>query len=182
MRASISSLIMKMFGWKYIGEVPEVKKAVIIAVPHTSNWDFVWGKLAFLSHNVKTTILMKKELYVFPLKFLLKSWGVIPVDRSKKGNMTDQLAEEFSKRESLYISIAPEGSRSLRPEWKRGFYFIALKAKVPIYLAEINYENKTLTCGEPFYPTGNVDEDMKIIKSNYENSKPKHPEKFFTGL
>jgi 1-acyl-sn-glycerol-3-phosphate acyltransferase len=64
-------------------------------------------------------------LYVFPLKFLLKSWGVIPVDRSKKGNMTDQLAEEFSKRESLYISIAPEGSLSLRPEWKRGFYFIA---------------------------------------------------------
>jgi len=182
MRASISRLIMRMFGWKYIGEIPEVKKAVIIAVPHTSNWDFVWGKLAFLSHNVKTTILMKKELYIFPLKYLLKSWGVIPVDRSKKGNMTDQLAEEFSKRESLYISIAPEGSRRLRPEWKKGFYFIALKANVPIYLAEINYEDKTLTCGEPFYPTGNVDEDMKVIKSNYINSKPKHPEKFSTGL
>ncbi len=173
---------MKMFGWNFIGEVPEVKKAVIIAVPHTSNWDFVWGKLAFLSHNVKTTILMKKELYVFPLKYLLKSWGVIPVDRSKKGNMTDQLAEEFSKRDSLYISIAPEGSRSMRSDWKKGFYFIALKANVPIYLAEINYENKTLSCGEPFYPTGNVEEDLKKIKGNYTNSKPKHPERFSTGL
>jgi 1-acyl-sn-glycerol-3-phosphate acyltransferase len=182
MKAALSRLIMKMFGWKYIGDVPNIKKAVIIAVPHTSNWDFVWGKLAFLSHNVKTTILMKKELYVFPLKYLLKSWGVIPVDRSKKGNMTDDLANEFSKRDSLYISIAPEGSRSLRTEWKRGFYFIALKAQVPIYLAEINYEDKTLTCGEPFFPTGNVDEDMITIKTNYLNCKPKHPENFSTGL
>lgn len=182
MRAKISILILKLFGWKYIGGIPEVKKAVIIAVPHTSNWDFVWGKLAFLSHNVKTTILMKKEMFIFPLNYLLRSWGVIPVDRSKKGNMVDQMAEEFAKRDSLYLSIAPEGSRSLRTEWKKGFYYIALKANVPIYLAEINYEEKTLTCGKPFYPTGDVEKDMKHIKSNYAYSKPKHPDRFSTGL
>jgi 1-acyl-sn-glycerol-3-phosphate acyltransferase len=182
MRAGLSRLILKIFGWKYIGEIPEVKKAVIIAVPHTSNWDFVWGKLTFLAYGVKTTILMKKELFVFPLKYIWKSWGIIPVDRNKKGNLTDQMAEEFSKRESLYLSLAPEGSRSLRTEWKRGFYFIALKAKVPIYLAEINYEEKTLTCGEPFYPTGDVESDMLKIKSHYLDSKPKHPERFSTGL
>lgn len=173
---------MKLFGWKYIGGIPEVKKAVILAVPHTSNWDFVWGKLAFLSHKIPTTILMKKEMFVFPFNFLLKAWGVIPVNRSKKGNMTEELAQEFDRRDSLYISIAPEGSRSLRPEWKKGFYFIALKAKVPIFLAEINYKDKTLTCGETFYPTGDVEEDMNKIKSNYINSKPKYPENFSTGL
>ena len=180
MRAKISRVIMKMCGWKYIGAIPEVKKAVVIAVPHTSNWDFVWGKLAFLSHNIPTTVLMKKEMFVFPFNYILKSWGVMPVDRSKKGNMTDQLAKEFASRESLYLSLAPEASRSLRPEWKRGFYFIALKAKVPIYLAEINYEEKTLSCGEAFYPTGNVDEDMLKIKSKYLNCKPKYPENFST--
>ncbi|MPQ48860.1 glycerol acyltransferase [Marinifilum sp. N1E240] len=182
MRAKLSRLIMKMFGWKYIGEIPEIKKAVIIAVPHTSNWDFVWGKLTFLAYGIKTTILMKKEMYVFPIKYLLKSWGVIPIDRSKKGNMTDQLAEEFAKRDSLYLSLSPEGSRSLRTEWKRGFYYIALKANVPIYLAKIDYEEKSLTCGEAFYPTGDVEKDMKYIKSAYIGCKPKYPEKFSTGL
>ena len=173
---------MKLFGWKYIGDLPEVKKAVIIAVPHTSNWDFVWGKLAFLSHNVKTTILMKQEMFVFPLKYLLKSWGVIPVNRSKKESMTDQLAEEFSRRDSLYLSVAPEGTRSHRSEWKRGFYYIALKANVPIYLGEINYQNKTIKVGKPFYPTGDVEKDMLEIKRNYIHSKPKHTDKFSTGV
>ena len=182
MRAKICALIMKLFGWKYVGEIPTVKKAVIIAVPHTSNWDFVWGKLAFLAYDVQTTILMKKEMFVFPFKYLLKSWGVIAVDRSKKGNMTDQLAEEFARRDSLYLSIAPEGSRSLRSKWKRGFYYIALKANVPIYLGEINYKEKTLTCGKAFYPTGDVEKDMAEIKRNYINSNPRHPERFSTGM
>lgn len=182
MRAKISRLLMQLCGWKYIGDVPQVKKAVVIAVPHTSNWDFVWGKLAFLSNKIPTTVLMKKEMFVFPFKYLLKAWGVIPVNRSAKGNMTNELAKEFASRDSLYLSIAPEGSRSLRSEWKKGFYYIALKAKVPIYLAEINYEEKTLTCGEVFYPTGDVEKDMITIKSNYTNSKPKYPKNFTTGL
>lgn len=182
MRAKISRLLMQLCGWKYLGAIPQVKKAVVIAVPHTSNWDFIWGKLAFLSYNIPITVLMKKELFVFPFKYLLKAWGVIPVNRSIKGNMTNELAKEFARRESLYLSIAPEGSRSLRPEWKKGFYYIALKAKVPIYLAEINYEEKTLTCGEAFYPTGDIEKDMIKIKSRYKNCKPKYPENFTTGL
>ncbi|MBN2595153.1 1-acyl-sn-glycerol-3-phosphate acyltransferase [Labilibaculum sp.] len=182
MKAKISKLLMQLFGWKYIGDIPQVKKAVVIAVPHTSNWDFVWGKLALLSYNIPIKVLMKKEMFVFPLKYIWKSWGVIPVNRSVKGNMTDELAKEFASRESLYLSIAPEGSRSLRSEWKKGFYYIALKANVPIYLAEINYEEKTLTCGEAFYPTGDVEKDMITIKSKYINCKPKYPENFTTGL
>lgn len=182
MRARISKLLMQICGWKYVGDMPQVKKAVVIAVPHTSNWDFVWGKLAFLSHNIPTTVLMKKEMFIFPFKYFLKAWGVIPVNRSIKGNMTDQLAKEFASRDSLYLSMSPEGSRSLRSEWKKGFYYIALKANVPIYLAEINYEEKTLTCGEAFYPTGDIEKDMVIIKGKYIHSKAKYPKNFTTGL
>ncbi len=178
MKARISKQIMKLFGWKYTGDLPQQKKAVVIAVPHTSNWDFIWGKLVFMSLSIPATILMKKEMFVFPLKYLLKFWGIVPVDRSKKGNMTEDLAKEFSKKESLYIVLTPEGSRSLRKNWKQGFYFIALKANVPIYLAEINYENKSLSCGKAFYPTGNVEKDMQTIKANYKNCKPKYPQKF----
>lgn len=181
MIAAICKFIMNLGGWHYTGELPEVKKAVIIAVPHTSNWDFVWGKLAFLSQNVPTTILMKKEFFFFPLGFILRALGVMPVDRSRSTNLVEQLAAEFESRETFYLSIAPEGSRKLRPHWKRGFYYIALRAKVPVYLGVIDYKSKTLQLGEAFYPTGDVERDMKYIKNYYRNSNPKFPEKFSIG-
>jgi len=181
MRVKLSQIILKIFGWKYVGEVPTIKKAVIVAAPHTSNWDFVWGKLAFLAHGISTTILMKKEFFFFPLGQIFRALGVMPIDRSKKSNLTDQLADEFAKRDELYLSLSPEGTRSRRSEWKRGFYFIALKAKVPILLGEINYENKSLRFLDTFYPTGDVEADMAYIKGKYKNSKPKYPELFSTG-
>lgn len=182
MKSKLCMLLLKYCGWKYIGNLPDVKKAIIIAVPHTSNWDFIWGKLTFLAYNIPTSILMKKEMFFFPLKYLLNAWGIIPVDRSKKVNLTDQLAEEFNKRDSLYLALAPEGSRSLRTQWKMGFYYIALKAQVPIFLAELNYQDKTLTCGEMFQPTGDAEKDMLFIRKRYENAKAKYPENFSTGL
>ena len=147
MKVKISRFILKLFGWKYVGEIPAVKKAVVLAAPHTSNWDFIWGKMAFVAHN----------------------------------NLTDQLAEEFAKRDELYLSLSPEGTRSRRPVWKRGFYFIALKANVPILLGDLNYETKTLSFIETFYPTGDVEADMAYIKSKYKDSKPKFPELFSIG-
>jgi len=181
MKVQLSKLILKMFGWKYVGEIPTEKKAVVIAAPHTSNWDFVWGKLTFVAHDISTTILMKKEFFFFPLGAIFRSLGVMPIDRSKKSNLTDQLAEEFAKRDTLYLSLSPEGTRSRRPVWKRGFYFIALKAKVPILLGDLNYETKTLSFLDTFYPTGDVEADMAYIKGKYKNSKPKYPELFSTG-
>ncbi len=178
MKAQLSKWILHLCGWRYVGDVPSVKKAVIIAAPHTSNWDFIWAKLAFISLNMSTTILMKKEMFVFPLKYLLKAWGVFPVNRSKKESLTDQLAQEFQKRDSLYLTLSPEGSRSLRSPWKKGFYYIALKANVPIYMAEINYADKTMACDTFFYPSGDMEKDMALIKEKYQNSKPKYPKMF----
>lgn len=181
MKVKLSKLILKMFGWKLIGEIPTEKKAVVIAAPHTSNWDFVWGKLAFVAYGINTTILMKKEFFFFPLGAIFRFLGVMPIDRSKKSNLTDQLAEEFVKRDTLYLSLSPEGTRSRRPVWKRGFYFIALKAKVPILLGDLNYEDKTLSFLDTFYPTGNVEADMAYIKGKYKNAKPKYPDLFSIG-
>ncbi|MRT94095.1 1-acyl-sn-glycerol-3-phosphate acyltransferase [Ancylomarina sp. 16SWW S1-10-2] len=181
MKVIISRFILKLSGWKFVGEIPSEKKAVVIAAPHTSNWDFIWGKLAFVAHRINTTVLMKKEFFFFPLGAIFRSMGVMPIDRSKKNNLTDQLAAEFKNRDELYLSLSPEASRSRRPVWKRGFYFIALKANVPILLGDLNYETKTLSFIETFHPTGDVEADMAYIKSRYKNSKPKFPDMFSIG-
>ena len=181
MKVKISQFILKSFGWKFIGEIPTVKKAVVIAAPHTSNWDFIWGKLVFVAHNINTTILMKKEFFFFPFGAIFRYMGVMAIDRSKKSKLTDQLAKEFAKRNELYLSLSPEGSRSRCPVWKRGFYFIALKANVPILLGDLNYETKTLSFIETFYPTGDVEADMAYIKSKYKDAKPKFPKLFSIG-
>ncbi len=181
MKVKLSQFILKICGWKFIGEIPTEKKAVIIAAPHTSNWDFIWGKLAFVAHNINTTVLMKKEFFFFPFGAIFRSMGVMPIDRNKKSNLTDQLAEVFAKRDELYLSLSPEGTRSKCTEWKKGFYFIALKANVPILLGEFNYEKKTLNFIETFYPTGDVEADMAYIKGKYKNSKPKYPNLFSIG-
>jgi len=102
MKAKICKAILNICDWKFEGGIPQEAKAVVIGAPHTSNWDFIWGKLGYLSVGVPTTILMKKEFFVFPLNYIFKSLGVIPIDRGKKMNLTDQLAEEFSKHDTFY--------------------------------------------------------------------------------
>lgn len=118
----IARFVMWLGGWKYKGELPVEKKAVIISVPHTSNWDFVWGELAFLSQRIPAFILMKKEFFFFPLGILLRALRVIPVDRGKKdSHLVDQMVAEFKSRESMYLCITPEGSRKKRKKWKKDF-------------------------------------------------------------
>ena len=115
----LARFIMWLAGWRYKGELPQVKKAVIISVPHTSNWDFVWGELAFLSQGIPAYILMKKEFFFFPLGLLLRALRVIPVDRGKKdSHLVQQMIAEFNKRDSMYLCITPEGSRKKRKKWK----------------------------------------------------------------
>ena len=107
----------------------------------------------------------------------MKSLGGIPIDRSKKNNITDIIAEEFHKRDNLIIGLTPEGTRSLNYEWKKGFYFIAQKANVPIVLAYIDYKKKIVGYNKLLNPT-NYEEDIKIIKNFYSNISAKYPEKF----
>ncbi len=181
MIAWLVRIFLKLCGWKFDGKMPEVRKAVILSVPHTSNWDFIWGKLTFIGHKINTVIFMKKEFFFFPLGGILKAMNVKPINRKDPVGMIKHIVNEFNNHEDFFLTITPEGTRSKRDKWPRGFYFIAAKAKVPIYLGRIDYAKKELSLGELFYPTGDVEKDVRYIKSTYRDITAKYPEKFSLG-
>lgn len=173
----ICYFILYIFGWRIDKTPPaNVKKAVVVVGPHTSNWDFVVGKMAFAYYRVNAKFLIKKELFFFPLGLLLKAMGGIPVNRGKAANITKQAVEYFEKNEYCYLVFTPEGTRSYQPHWKKGFYFIAQNAHVPIYIAYMDYERKIGGFHSLFEPTGDVDADIKYIKSVLAQYKGKFPE------
>ncbi|MCB0805425.1 MAG: 1-acyl-sn-glycerol-3-phosphate acyltransferase [Bacteroidales bacterium] len=175
----ISRIILNLWGWKITGNIPEdVKKCVVVVAPHTSNWDFIIGRLAYFVLGLKVKFLIKKELFFFPLGPVLKWLGAIPVNRGKSTRMVDYIADLFSQYDSLYITITPEGTRSLVTRWKRGFYFVALKAKVPIALGVLDYKQKTGGVVKIFEPTGDYEADIKMIEEIYRGRGARHPEKF----
>ena len=173
-----SRWVFKVLGWKAVVTVEEPPKSVICVAPHTSNWDFIIGKLYYWSLGRKSNFLMKKSWFFFPVGILLRSMGGIAVDRSKRTSVTEQMAEEFDKQESFHLAITPEGTRKLISKWKMGFYHIAVKANVPIQLAYIDYEKKEMGIKAIIYPTGDENADMATIQSFYEDIKGLHPEKF----
>jgi 1-acyl-sn-glycerol-3-phosphate acyltransferase len=174
----IVRFIFWLFGWEIDKRTPDgVKKCVIVVGPHTSNWDFVLGKMAFITYGVKGRFLIKKELFFPPLGWILKAMGGVPVDRKQRNNLTDTAVKFFNENETMYLVFTPEGTRSYNPKWKKGFYYIAQKANVPIYICYMDYANKTGGFHSLFYPTGNVDEDILYIKSILKEYKGKFPEK-----
>lgn len=173
----IARFIFWLFGWKIAQNSPVgVEKCVIVVGPHTSNWDFLLGRLAFIMYGIKPKILIKKDLFFPPLGWILRLMGGIPVDRNKNNNMTDQAAKLFNQYEQLYLVFTPEGTRSYNPNWKKGFYYIAQKAKVPIYICYMDYEKKIGGFHSLFEPTGDVEKDINYIKSVLAQYKGRFPE------
>lgn len=121
---------------------------------------------------------MKKSWFFFPLGYLLKAIGGIPVNRDKKGDMVTRLADYIKGQEEAHIAITPEGTRSYREEWKSGFYRIALAAGIDIELAVIDYKRKEVGIFEVFTPTGNLDKDIAYIRSRFSKEQAKYPEKY----
>ncbi len=179
MRHSIYSWVFhRLLGWKTRMEVPVCDKCVVCAAPHTSNWDLFFGKLFYGGLGRKVNFLMKKEWFFFPLGPLFKAMGGIPVDRSRKASLTDQMAERFRKSRFLHLAITPEATRKANPDWKKGFYYIALKAQVPILLIGIDYPSKTIACTRSIVPSGNFEQDMHEIKQYFTQFRGKKPENF----
>lgn len=174
-------ILYKLLGYKKIitQELPE--KYIICMAPHTSNWDLILGQLFAHAEGIKCNFLMKKEWFFWPLGPIFRKMGGIPVWRSKHTSMTDNLAAEADKRKVFGLCITPEGTRSLNPEWKKGFYFIALKAHLPIHLYGLDYEKKVIQCTRQIIPSGDVDKDMREIKLYFKDFKGKKPEKFTIG-
>ena len=128
-------------------------------------------------YGVKPKVLIKKDLFVPPLGWILKGLGGVPVDRKKNNNLTDYAVQLFKERDELFMIFTPEGTRSYNPNWKKGFYYIAIKAQVPIYIAYVDYERKMGGFHSLFTPTGDVDKDIEYIKSVLSQFKGKYPEK-----
>lgn len=174
----ISKFLFLLFGWKVKGSLPDgVTKAVMIAAPHTSNWDFLWARCAFFILGINLKYTIKNELFFFPLGWILKSLGGIPIDRSKKTNMVEKMTALFDQYDNLILLITPEGTRSYSAEWKKGFYYIAEGAKVPLVLGYLDYDKKHAGIGPLFETSGDVEKDMKAIQNFYRNITPKYPEK-----
>ena len=129
----------------------------------------------------KTSFMMKKEWFFFPLGVFFRAVGGIPVDRSRKTSLVDQMVHNFAEYKKFNLAITPEGTRKANPNWKKGFYFIALKAQVPIVLIGIDYSKKTISATKAIMPSGDINKDMKEIKLYFKDFKGKHPENFALG-
>ena len=173
----LSKFIFWLSGWKTIGEVPSLKKFVVIGAPHTSAWDVVYGLCACSLFKMHISFLGKKEAFRFPIGIILRKLGGIPVDRSASHNMVDYAVKMFDENRNFILGIAPEGTREYVSKWKTGFYYIALHAKVPVVLGYLDYKNKVVCVGPTFYPTGNLEADIEWIKNFYRPIQGKHPEK-----
>lgn len=176
-----SWLLYKHMGWAVEITEPHPDKYIICLAPHTSNWDFAIGQLYAGAAGIKSNFLMKKEWFFWPLGPIFKRLGGIPVWRSKHTSMTDNLAETARKADSFRLCITPEGTRSLNPDWKKGFYYIALKAELPILLYGVDYKKRYIKCTRTIIPNGDIDEQMREIKLYFKDFEGKKPERFTIG-
>jgi len=174
----IAKFILFLWGWKGEGKLPESKKYILVVAPHTSNWDYVIGKLFFYAYGISSRVLMKKELFFFPLGFFLKAHGGIPLDRSRNENTVKKMVELFKKQDEFILTITPEGSRKRSDNWKTGFYYIAKYAKVPVYLAYCNYDKKVVGINGPFFHDQKLEDYLNILNEFYRDKVPKFPENF----
>lgn len=180
---NISRFILAKLGWAIKIEIDQIPdKCVICVAPHTSNWDFILGKLVYWSLDKQACFLIKKQWTVFPFSLFMKPMGAIPVDRSKKTSVTDQVVEMFRANKTFQVAVTPEGTRKANPNWKKGFYYIAKDAKVPIVLAGMDYGKKLMVFGKIIIPSDNLQQDMLEIKRFYEGYQAKNPEGFNLGL
>lgn len=171
-------IFFKILKWRFhTNNIKFEKKGVLIFAPHTSNWDFIIGRITLKKLGIRSKFLIKSSLFFPPLGWFLKALGGLPVDRSKKNNLIDQVVDIFKSKEQVFIVFTPEGTRSRADKWKTGFYYAALKAQVPIYLTYADYKTKDSGFMSVFYPTGDVEKDLTEIRSKYFGINGRHPEK-----
>jgi 1-acyl-sn-glycerol-3-phosphate acyltransferase len=173
----LAHIILRLIGWRTHAIRPHSSRYIIIGAPHTSNWDFGIMLLLMAAEQLPIRFMAKDSLFRGPLGPLMRSLGGIPVNRRERTNLVDQIAAKFEEYDDLIIGIAPEGTRSKVSHWKTGFYYIALKARVPIAMAYLDYGNKIIGVGSNFMPSGDLQADFEIIRKFYTGIVGKNPKK-----
>ncbi|ARN76067.1 lysophospholipid acyltransferase family protein [Oceanicoccus sagamiensis] len=165
----LSVLLLTLVGWRTVGEKPTIPKYVVVAAPHTSNWDFVLFVLLAFKLGFNAHWMGKHTLFPIPVRRLMVWLGGIPIDRSKAHNVVEQMSDYYSSVDELCVIIPPEGTRSKTQRWKTGFYHIAVAAKVPLVLGYIDSSSKSLGFGPVFNPTGDIEADLEAIQAFYKD-------------
>jgi 1-acyl-sn-glycerol-3-phosphate acyltransferase len=178
MKKILSKIIFWLMGWEVIGTSDYPKKCIVVAAPHTSNWDFLIGRCYGYIVGITPKYLIKSELF-FPVLGTLFKWnGGIPVYRKSQHNIVDQIITRFSNTNELILGIAPEGTRKRVEKWKTGFYHIAHNSNIPILLMAMDYENKKVGIIDSITPTADIEKDLLFIQEKYKDIKGCIPENY----
>lgn len=173
----LANVVLRIIGWRTHVLAPRLKSYVLIGAPHTSNWDFGLMLLLMGAEQLPIRFMGKDSVFRWPLGSLMRSLGGIPVNRRERTKLVDQIAAKFEEYDDLIIGLAPEGTRSKTSHWKTGFYYIALKANVPIAMAYLDYGNKIIGVGPSFIPSGDLQADFEIICDFYSGIVGKNPKR-----
>lgn len=176
---NLAGWILRLAGWKVEVKAPDPPKCIICVAPHTSNWDFVLGILAWWSVGRRAGFLMKDTWFFFPLGSFFRALGGIPVPRKRKGkSVVEVVVQKFKESDRLQIAVTPEGTRSKTTQWHTGFLHMAMLADVPCLLGALDFPTRKIIVNDVFRPTGDIEADMRTIKDYYRKYSGLYPDKF----
>jgi 1-acyl-sn-glycerol-3-phosphate acyltransferase len=170
----ICAWLLRRCGWRLVGELPDRAKLVLIAAPHSSWWDGVWGLLFRSALGVDVSFMAKSELFMGPLGWALRRVGGVPIERDTANGVVRQMTARFANSERLWLGIAPEGTRKYVTKWKNGFWHIAHAAQVPILPVYFDYPSRTVGLGPLFEPTADLAGDLARLRTFYAPWRGRH--------
>jgi 1-acyl-sn-glycerol-3-phosphate acyltransferase len=170
----LSRWIVKVCGWRLLGQLPDVPKVIIIGAPHSSYWDGVWGLLMKIGIGIDIGVMIKREVLTGPFGPIVRRLGMLPIDRGAATDVVGQMVERFHSRERMWLGITPEGTRKKVTHWKSGFLRIARAANIPIQPVFIDYPTKSFTLGPLVYTTDDPEADMAAIRAMFAPYRGKH--------
>ena len=176
--SSLALLALKLTGWRFEGDFPNLSKFVLIVAPHTSNWDFPFGLMAMFAMGLRCVFLGKHTMFRWPLGAAMRWLGGVPVDRSSAHNVVYQTTAMFRAREQLVLIVSPEGTRRKLPKWRTGFWYVAKGAGVPIVSIGFDYATKSFRLSPPFLPTGDRDADFTVLRTHFRADMAKYPAQY----
>jgi 1-acyl-sn-glycerol-3-phosphate acyltransferase len=181
----LEALLLRFYraqGWQAVSHGPIPKKAIIIAAPHTSNWDFLYFIGLTRDLRIAPSFMAKRQLFQWPLGRFMRDMGGVEINREAGGNYVQAMIDEFARRDEFLLTIAPEGTRDSVAQWRTGFYHIAMGAGVPLIVGMMDYAKKMGGLAQAFMPTGDYAADMARIEEYYRNTTPRYPHKAMQSI
>ena len=174
----VARALMRLTGWRFAGNFPDVRKFVLIVAPHTSNWDFVVGMMAMFAIGIRGTFLGKHTLFRGPMGMVMNWLGGVPVIRSSSLNQVEQTIGHIRQSDGIVLALSPEGTRKKLPAWRTGFFYVATGAGVPIVPVAFDYSSRTVRIFPEFHPSNDVTADFAALGSRFTASMALRPAQY----